>query len=882
MCNPKPFLVLFTVFLFLCVNLLAQRNSYTTERVPDNSIRIDADPSETVWESVEWSGNYIQTQPYDSAAPSQNTAFKTVYDDNAIYFLIRAFDTAPDSIERQMCRRDGWEGDFVEIYIDSYYDRNTAFGFNVNAAGVRGDAIITGDGNHEDETWDPVWFAKTAVDDKGWIAEIKIPYTQLRFGNKEVQVWGLQMGRRLYRHAEWSYWQYISPTASGFTSSFGDLQGIRDIQPKRQVEIMPFMLGGYEHYEKEEGNPFRQGSNWLYNAGIDGKIGISNNFILDFTVNPDFGQVEADPSEVNLTTYETYFRERRPFFIEGKNLLDFKVTEDDGPMSSNDVLFYSRRVGKSPSYRPELDDNEYADVPDNTTILAAFKVTGKTSDGWSVGIMNSITQKEVAIIDDEGIRRQETVEPMTNYLASRVMKDFNKANSQLGFSFNMVNRNLKPEDVHLTEYLGRNAFSAGLNFRHQWKDKTYFVDGTFVYSQVNGSSDAMTGIQTSRPKYFQRPDAGHLNVDSLTTHLGGTGGTFRIGKQGNAKWQYAFTLTHRSPALEINDAGFLGQGDIIRQLAWLTYEQTEPKSIFRSTYLMWIQTHGMTFGGERKFSQLMFFGNTRLMNYWGGGFSMAVGAPRKEVNELRGGPALYNPAAYDGHVFIGSDYRKRINGYLGTYLSKNFNREARYGGFFTGIQIRPINALVVDIELEYSKNIDRNQYVTNILDDFPEPRYIRSRFDQKEMSLQIRATFNITPDFTIQYYGMPFVSIGRYVDFSHVTDPKSRELENRVRYYTPEQISFDKSSDEYLVDETINGSTDYRFSNPDFNVKDFNSNFVLRWEYRAGSVLYLVWTQNRFEWSSNGAFRMDNSVRDLLKLHPHNVFMIKLSYRFGV
>jgi hypothetical protein len=716
------------------------------------------------------------------------------------------------------------------------------------------------------------------VDDSGWIAELKIPFSQLRFGKEDEQTWGLQVGRRLYRHQEWSFWQYISPNASGFVSKFGDLRGLRNIRPRRQVEIMPFILGGYESYEKEDGNPFRPGNEWFYNAGVDGKIGISNNFILDFTINPDFGQVEADPSEVNLTTYETYFQERRPFFIEGKNLLDFKIIDDDGPMA-RDVLFYSRRVGKPPSVEPELEDNEYADVPVHTTILGAFKVTGKTSDGWSVGIMNSVTQEEQARIDREGDRREETVEPLTNYFASRIMKDFNKANSHLGFSFTMVNRRLG--DEQLIRLMNRNACAAGIDFRHQWKDKTYFVDGSFVYSQVNGSHDAMTELQNSAPKYFQRPDARHLRVDSVTGHLRGTGGAFRIGKQGNSKWQYAFTLTHRSPSLETNDAGFLGKGDILRELIWLTFRQTEPVWIFRNVEMMWVQSHAISFGWERKYSQFMYSAETRLMNYWGCAIDMMVGAPWLEVNELRGGPALFIPSAFSGSWHIGSDYRKKVNGYFGSYLSRNFNKEARYMGFFGGLEIRPVNALNFDLELEYAQNYDLNMYVDNEL-EWTEPRYIRSRFDQKEISLQLRATFNITPDFTIQYYGMPFLSSGRYSDFGYITDSKARELTDRIRYYSPDQLSYDDTEEEFRVDENGDGNTSYSFTNPDFNVFDFNSNLVLRWEYRAGSVLYIVWTQNRYDWSGQGSYRLNDNLRDLFKLYPHNVFMVKLSYRFGV
>lgn len=628
----------------------------------------------------------------------------------------------------------------------------------------------------------------------------------------------------------------------------------------------------------EEGNPFRTGSDYLFNAGVDGKIGLSNNFILDFTINPDFGQVEADPSEVNLTTYETFFQEKRPFFIEGKNLLDFTITDNQSAMS-RDVLFYSRRVGKPPSHWPDLGDNEYARMPENTTILGAFKVTGKTSDGWSAGIMNSVTQKETALIDNEGIRREETVEPLSNYLASRVMKDFNKANSQLGFAFTMVNRNLQEE--HLAEFMKRNAFSAGMNFRHQWKDKTYFVEGSMVVSRVNGSREAITGIQTSMPKYFQRPDARHLSVDSTGMGLSGSGGTFLIGKQGNSRWTYDLSLAYRSPALELNDVGFLSSGDIIFQRLRLNYQLTEPVSIIRSTYLTWIQTNGFSFGGERKYSWLIFGGDVTFMNYWGGGLFLNVQPSRMEVNELRGGPALYNPAAFNGNYYISSDYRKDVNGYIGNYISRNFNGEAQYMGYFMGMEIRPINALSFGLQFQYAKNYDKNQYVTNIT-DYLEPRYIRSRFDQKEFYMTLRATFNINPDFTLQYYGMPFISIGRYSDFSYVRDPLARDLQDRVNYYRAQQISYDAVNEEYLVDENLDGTTSYSFGNPDFNVLDFNSNFVLRWEYKAGSVVYLVWTQNRSEWSSSGPDRMAGSTRELFGIHPHNVFMIKFSYRFGV
>jgi hypothetical protein len=289
----------------------------------------------------------------------------------------------------------------------------------------------------------------------------------------------------------------------------------------------------------------------------------------------------------------------------------------------------------------------------------------------------------------------------------------------------------------------------------------------------------------------------------------------------------------------------------------------------------------MTFGTERKYAIVESWGNIRLMNYWGGGLNLTVKSPRLEVNELRGGPAMYNPMSVEGHYFIGTDYRKKVHGYFGNYISANPNKEAIYAGAFIGMEMRPFDWLGFDLEMRYSKNIDKNQYVTNV-DDFQEIRYIRSRFDQQEIDLTLRATLNITPEFTLQYYGMPFLSVGRYGNFAFVADPRAKQLSERVSYYSPQQIRYSAADEVYEIDENLNGSVDYRFDTPDFNMRDFNSNFVLRWEYKAGSVLYLVWTQSRFEWSNQGPVKLDRNVKDLLDIHPHNVLMVKISYRFGV
>jgi hypothetical protein len=509
-----------TILIFLMVvQLNAQKNIYNTVKIAAESPKIDGVFDEKVWDTVEWSIGFIQREPHEKQPPTEDTHFKIIYDDNNLYVAIRCLDSDPDSIVKRMSRRDGFDGDWVEINIDSYHDLRTAYSFNINAAGVIGDEAVTNDGNW-DSSWDPIWYAKISTDSFGWNAEIRIPFSQLRFGKQDEYVWGLQVNRRLFRKEEATSWQFISPTAPGWVHNFGELHGIANITPQKQKDITPYVVGGLKSYQPDKNNPFGDGKDFIGNAGIDGKFGITNDLTLDFTINPDFGQVEADPSEVNLTTFETKFQERRPFFIEGKNILNFSVTDGGTPLS-NDNLFYSRRIGKRPSHDLDLDENkyEYAKYPENTTILGAFKLTGKTRRGLSIGLFESVTQREIALIDSAGVRSKEAVEPSTNYFAGRIQQDFNNSNSRIGFMFTATNRKLN--DVVLIDEMPKDAYTGGFDFYQQWKNKTYYLNFRTVFSTIRGTKEMIYDKQTSSPHYFQRSDAPHLKVDSSSTHLEG-------------------------------------------------------------------------------------------------------------------------------------------------------------------------------------------------------------------------------------------------------------------------------------------------------------------------------------------------------------------------
>jgi len=467
--NKNSLFILLILFACTLVSYSQEDKVYTTERT-DKAPRIDGLFDDSVWASMEWEGGFVQFEPNEGTEPTQRTLFKILYDDENIYVALKSLDTEPDKIEKKLSRRDAWEGDLAGLHFDSYFDKRTSFVFAVSAAGVKNDGFFSNDGEGFDDSWDPIWNVKTKVTFEGWNAEMKIPLSQLRFNNNENQIWGLEVVRGIYRTDELSLWNPISSKETGWVSQYGLLEGIKNIKPKRNIEIAPFVVTKYEKYEKEEGNPFKDGSDFRFDGGVDGKIGLTNDLTLDFANNPDFGQVEADPSEVNLSAFESYFQEKRPFFIEGNNITNFQLTLGDGP-SSSDNLFYSRRIGRSPRGYPSVSGNEYVNMPENTRILGSFKLTGKTKNGWSIGVIESVTNKENAIIDNNGVRRKESVEPFTNYFIARLQKDINESNTIIGGMVTSTYRIINNENL---KYLPTNAFTGGIDFTQYFKKKKVF------------------------------------------------------------------------------------------------------------------------------------------------------------------------------------------------------------------------------------------------------------------------------------------------------------------------------------------------------------------------------------------------------------------------
>jgi hypothetical protein len=839
---------------------------------------IDGHLNDPVWNMVEWTGDFIQRNPADGEPPSEQTKFKVIYDDEALYFAFRSYDD-PNKVTSMLARRDWFPGDWVEVNIDSYYDRRTAFSFTLCLSGSRGDEFVSNDGSNWDSSWDPIWNGATQVDNEGWTAEMRIPFSQLRFSSEEDQTWGLQVQRRLFREEERSTWQRIPKDASGWVSKFGQLRGICGIRPNRRIELLPYSLAKAENFEKVSGDPFLDGSSSALAGGLDGKIGVTSNLTLDFTINPDFGQVEADPSQVNLSAFETYFSEKRPFFIEGNNILNLPLAPAiTGGSFTRDKLFYSRRIGRRPSYWPDLADGESLNQPDNTSIVGAFKLTGKTSRGLSIGILESVTAKEKAEIDLNGQRREETVEPMTNYFVGRLQQDFRKGDTHLGAMITSVHRNI--DDPHL-DYMRRHAYAGGIDFSHYFKKRDYRIEANLFASHLRGSEEAIYDAQTSSARYFQRPDNNYITLDPNRETLSGHSGSLRFSRTSNSKFVFQTGSAWRSPGFEINDLGFMRNADQINQFTWAGYYFRNPFSVFNRLSINTNQWLNWDFGGNFLYGAANINSHATFRNNYNIGGGVTWIGEQTSNTALRGGPASKWPGNMEYNIYMFSDHRKKIQIGMGAYTEQGHEDQVDYRNGWMDITVRPTNALRVSLHPSYSINRPEMQYVaTESFGD--EDRYLFGRLDQRTTSMTFRMDYCITPNLTVQYYGSPFISAGSYGEFKQITDSKAAAYTDRFSTFDGGQVAYDQAEEVYWVDEDKDGVNDYSIANPDFNFRDFNSNLVVRWEYMPGSLLYLVWSQARSEFLSAGGFEFERDMRGLFDNHPHDVFLIKFIKWFSL
>ncbi len=834
---------------------LRQKRVIKTQRIntPPN---IDGWLNDSCWNIGKWESEYSQYSPKYGEKATYRTELKIFYDDKNIYAGIRAYDDM-SKISRKLDRRDNYSGDLVGLHFDSYFDLQTAYEFDLTAAGQKLDVWVGNDS--WDINWNAVWYGKVEYEDSAWTAEFRIPLSQLRYGSEENQVWGLNSWRSLERLHEENQWNLVANDGTGAVYTFGELHGLQGLKKTKRIEILPYVSSMVTTMEKIPENPFTSDANLTGQAGIDARIGITNNTTLYATINPDFGQVEADPSVMNLTAFETYFEEKRPFFVEGKNIFDFSFDDD--------YLFYTRRIGHAPSYTPGY---EFMQMPENTTIANALKLSGKTSKGFSFGIIESITAKEKAKIYDSGENFSQVIEPLSNYVVGRFQQEYDRGNTIIGGIVTHTHRSIK--DEHLN-FLSSNAITYGSDFTHFWKDRKYFIETKFIGSSINGDKIAISKLQTSSARYYQRPDINGVNYDSLRTNLNGIGASVKTGKWSKGHWRYSEEVNYRSPGLELNDLGYMTLSNLIKNNTSVSYIEKENKYIFKTYEFNLQQLNAWNSNRESLYSQAIFASQIEFMNNW---TIILNGQYNWNINDekiLRGGPSMKLPDQFTSNYKLYTNQAKNIALSFNINWGKNLIGENKMFQASSELSVRPRSNLKISFQPNFKKVTDELQYITKTQTTDLSTTYLMATIDNRNLSFTLRMDLAITPEMTIQYYGSPFVSIGKYTDFKRITDSQNPDYFKRFTSMVPE-----KTENVYSFDENQDGIIDYSIDNPDFNFQQFRNNLVFRWEYSAGSTLYLVWSQDRTNYNTSGPFSFNDGFNQMFDFYPKNIFMIKISY----
>lgn len=840
-------------------SLLQNKRVYYTESIGESATpRIDGLLEDDIWQLGEWQTGFTQQFPYGGRSATERTYVKLLYDRSNLYVAMICQDSEPDLIRDILGRRDARGGDNAGIALDSYYDKRTAFEFSMTAAGQKMDLKHLGDYTF-DMNWDAVWDGASSKNDTAWIAEMQLPFSQLRYASREEHVWGLHFYRVISRKSEAVNWQFIPREAPAMVYLFGELKGLKGIRSSRQVELLPYALGSYSLSPGDETTaPFG------YSGGLDAKVGISSDYTLDLSINPDFGQVEADPSVLNLTSFETFFQEKRPFFLEGNDVFDFEM---DG-----DIPYYSRRIGSAPSFSGYYPGWQISEIPDRTTILGAVKLTGKNRNGLSVGLVNGLTSREIArATHDTDPEKEIEVAPLSNYLAGRLKRDFKEGNTVVGGVFGMVNR-ISPDSTS-SQLLPSRALSGGLDFLHHWKNRNYYLEMKTIASQLHGTPEAILTKQLAHIHRFQRPDADYLELDSLQENLSGHGGLIRAGKKGG-KWNFHFQGQYRSPGLNLNDMGYIKQSDFIGQRLDASYEMNEPGKWIRNYTLKMYQEALWSFGGENTRNQLGFSFLLRNNKLWSFSLLGEFDFSSLDIRELRGGPALRNNRILKAGLSVGTNSSKDF--YIdGGYLRTQYGIEGSHADYLhTSVVWYPLKRLKFSGMVFLNPQSYHQQYVTAI-PGITSTEYIVGHIDRVTTSMTFRGELFVTPELSIQYYGSPYYSVGDYDSFRRVNTASAKDMDER---FAALDLTYDEVQNSYSFESN---SETFQFTNPDFNFMQFRSNLVFRWEYKLGSTLYVVWSHDRSRWES-GYNPVGDIVGDLFGLKGNHVFMVKLNFWFSV
>ncbi|MCP4290523.1 MAG: carbohydrate binding family 9 domain-containing protein [bacterium] len=851
-----------------------------------NEVELDGLLDESSWRQSGYDG-LIQNDPDNGCAPRNRTEFWVAYDNEALYVAARMYDSAPDSIAARLGRRDTWpSSDWIYLNFDTFNDDRNAFSFSINPAGVIGDAVLYNDG-WDDSSWDGVWDAATTIDQLGWTMEVRIPFSQFKFPDTENQVWGINFSRRTLRFNERSELFHNPRGGSGYGSRFPDLVGISGIKPENKAEVRPYVLGKAESLEVDDADPFHDNPQFSGNVGLDLKTPLSNNLTLNATVNPDFGQVEVDPAVVNLSAYETFYEERRPFFVEDANVFRFGREGVNNNWDFNwmdPLMFYSRRVGRAPQLGIN-SDYDYADIPQFTTILGAAKVSGKIGT-TSIGGMTALTAREKAHLQNGGQQFDQVVEPLSNYSVIRAKTTRDEGLKGLGVMVTHTARDL--DDPNSQAQLDRRALTGGIDgWINLDEDGVWSLKGYLGASHLTGSAEAIESLQTSSRHYFQRPDASHLDYSSDATKLDGFIGRLALNKQ-SGNWLLNAAAGYSSPGFDVNDMGFMFRTDIINTSLVGGYRWLEPNKLFRNqtvnlaTYWTW-DTGGMADGGG---FGMWHWG--QLANYWNINTHVFYNPETNDPRMTRGGPNMRSADNSELSFRLSTDRRKKLVGSTDVFLSKsNSGDRSASGG--VSIQVKPATSLSFEIGPRYSWNQTDSQYYDTILDPTMSStfgsRYIFSDLEYRQFSIESRIDWTFTPKLTLQAYIQPLFASGDYTRMKELARASSRDFNvygqdngSSVDY----RPDLDSNNPWVVTPDGSNPGNTFSLADRDFNFKSLKVNLVLRWEYGAGSTFYFVWTQDRADFENPGSFSLSRDAQSLLDAPGEDIFMVKISQYFSL
>ncbi len=861
-------------------------------------VDVDGRITEDAWRRAPAATGFVQGDPVEGAEPARPTEVRILYDEEALYVGARMHDD-PASVADQLVRRDeGGQYDHFEVLLDPNLDRQTGYLFRVGASGVEFDAYLFRD-TREDVDWDAVWSSAVHQDSAGWSVEMRIPLSQIRYESRDTpQAWGVNFSRRRLASTSTSFFALVSRTVEGRVSQAGRLTGLVLTETEPRFELEPFVAGEIFTGPAAAGNPFFDGSEVQGRAGLNLRYGVGSNFSLDATVNPDFGQVEVDPAVVNLSAFETFFPERRPFFVQDARILDFDLG------GRNARLFFSRRIGKAPE-RAGLAGAAFSEVPDRTTILGAAKFTGRTDGGLSLGVLGAATQEETGRAFFEGPGRTETfvAEPASQYGVARLQQDFREGASRVGAILTAMRRAL-PADGSLAD-LPSSAFTGGIDFEHAWggpSDRRWSLSGYIAGSHVRGDPEAMVAIQTNPQHYHQRPDADYLSVDSTATSLTGVNWNLVLARQSAEHWTWSASFEHVGRNLSVNDLGFYDQGPQLDFTGNLTYREIDPGPVFRSWSLGLFTFHELRtdiYGrlaspGEwprsYKNGQVSLNADAELHNNWGLDLGVEFGPKSLSDTGTRGGPLMTDPGSVAIEAGLRTDRRRTVS--VGPSVGWSDRIDADGGSLELGMDVvvRPSPGLELSLEPEVSFEDDPSQFVASTGAVPYEPtfgtRHLFADLDRTEVSVETRLSAAFTPDLSLQLFLQPLISAGDFVRYKQLARPASfdfRTFEEGTATNAGPDVrcaggDICEREGERFVDFDRDGTADFSFPARDFNFRSLRGNAVLRWEYRPGSTIFLVWQQDRRDEARVGDFELGRDLDGLFGGGAENTFIVKVNH----